>query len=156
MKFYDKDMDMDKSKTLEAMQNAKKSHEAQMAKIEDALLGVKVDNPTAVSKTKCAFGLWLYKEENHVKEILGSQFFNTIDLYHTKWHSEYLKLFNILFKNEKKSFFSKIMGSSKLEGMELDKAKLYYIELQVTTNELLKILGVSQRRLEAMNESKFY
>ena len=147
---------MDKSKTLEAIQNARKSHEAQMIKIEQALNGEYVESPTAVSKIECDFGVWLYGKDNYVKEILGSQFFNKIELNHTKWHGEYLRVYNILFKNRKKSFFSKMVGSSKLDGMELDKVKLYYAELKVTTNDLLKILAVSERRADAMNESKFY
>ncbi len=40
--------------------------------------------------------------------------------------------------------------------MELDKAKLYYSELEVTTQELLKVLGSSERRISALPESKFY
>jgi len=147
---------MDKSKTLEAIINVKKAHESQMAKIEDAIDGDIVDNPTTVAKTKCEFGMWLYNEDNHMKNILGSQFFTLLDNAHTKWHSEYAKVFKILFEKKKSGFLSKIMGSSKLDPMELDKVKLYYSELKSTTDELLKILASSQRRLEAMNESKFY
>jgi len=147
---------MDKSKTLEAIGNARKAHESQMAKIEDAIAGNIVDNPTSVAKTKCEFGMWLYNEDNHMKSILGSQFFTLLDNAHTKWHGEYAIIFKILFENKKSGFFSKIMGSSKLDPMELDKVKLYYSELKVTTDELLKILASSQRRLDAMGEAKFY
>lgn len=147
---------MDKNRTLEAIQNARKAHESQMEKIAAAINGETIDEPTAVAKTKCAFGMWLYDENNHIKEILGSQFYTTMDTYHGKWHNEYLRVFDILFKEKKTGFFSKITGSSKLSPMELDKVKLYYSELQATTNELLKILASSERRLEAMNESKFF
>ncbi len=147
---------MDKSKTLEAIQSARKSHKAQMLKIEQALDGEDIDNPTAVSKIECNFGLWLYGKDNHVKEILGSQFFSAIELYHSRWHGEYLRIYNILFKKKKKGFFSKMIASPKIDSMELDRVKLYHSELKATTNELLKILASSERRLEAMSESKFY
>lgn len=147
---------MDKAKTLESIQNARRAHEAQMAKIKDAIRGNKVDNPTVVSKTKCDFGKWLYDDENHLRDILGSFFYDNMETIHAKWHSEYFRIFDIFFKEEKKSFFAKILGSSKTSEMELDKAKLYYSELEETTQELLKALGSSERRIGALQESKFY
>ena len=147
---------MDKLKTLEAVKNARKSHESQMAKIEAVINGHTVDTPTVVSKSKCNFGLWLYDDENHIKEILGSQFYDKIEFLHAQWHTEYTKIFEIFFKEEKKGFFEKILGSKKkVEGMELDKAKLYHENLLITTKELLKVLVSSERRIEAMSESKF-
>ncbi|WP_321777612.1 CZB domain-containing protein [Sulfurimonas sp.] len=147
---------MDKIKTLESIQNARRSHEAQMSKIKTAIDGDKVDDPTAVAKTKCAFGMWLYDDENHLRNILGSLFYDKMEELHAKWHNEYFKLFNIFFKEEKKSFFSKIIGSSNVSEMELDKAKLYYSELEETTQKLLKVLGSSERRISALPESKFH
>ena len=148
---------MDKNSTLQAIQNARKAHEVQMAKIEDAIAGNYVEDPATVSKTECAFGMWLYNDNNHVKEILGAQFFNTIEMNHTKWHNEYLAVFNILFKNRKKQgFLSKMMKVKPIDDMELDRVKAYYSDLKITTNELLKILGASERRVDAMSESKFH
>ncbi|PHQ65468.1 MAG: hypothetical protein COB99_03845 [Sulfurimonas sp.] len=147
---------MDKTKTLESIQNARRAHEAQMSKIKAAINGDKVENPTAVAKTKCTFGKWLYNDENRLRDILGSLFYDNMEVLHAKWHTEYFKLFEIFFKEEKKGFFSKILGSSKVSEMELDKAKLYYSELEETTKELLKALGSSERRIGALPESKFY
>jgi hypothetical protein len=68
-----------------------------------------------------------------------------------------LKIFNIFFKEKKKQgFFAKIISPQKIDEMELDKAKLYYSDLKITTKELLKMLATSERRLEAMNETKFH
>lgn len=150
-----KDNKMNKTKSIEAIDNARKSHEVQMAKIEALIKGQKVDSPTALAKTQCEFGKWLYAEENHVKELLGLQFYNDIETMHAKWHGEYLRVFDIFFKNKPTSFFSILTGGSKINVMDLDKAKLYYSELQVTTTELLKALASSQRRIGALNESKF-
>lgn len=147
---------MDKTKTLESIQNARRAHEAQMDKIKAAIDGEKVDDPTAVAKTKCAFGMWLYDDENHLRNILGSLFYDNMEVLHDKWHTEYFRLFNIFFKEEKKTFLSRMIGSSKVSEMELDKAKLYYSELERTTKKLLKALGSSERRIGALPESKFY
>lgn len=147
---------MDKEHTLEAINNARNAHISQMDKIESLIKGEEVQNPTAVAKTECQFGQWLYKNDNHIEDILGSQFYENIEVLHAKWHHEYLRIFKIFFKEKKKSFFSKLFKLNDMDEMELDKAKLYYSELQVTTNELLRALASSERRISALNESKFY
>jgi len=48
-----------------------------------------------------------------------------------------------------------MIGSSSISDMDLDKAKLYYSELEITTQELLKALGSAERRMSALPESKF-
>jgi len=147
---------MNKEQTLESIHNARKAHEAQMSKIKAAIEGEKVNNPTAVSKTKCDFGKWLYDDENHLRDILGSLFYDNMEILHARWHTEYLRIYKILFQENNKGLFSKILGSSKISEMDIDKAKLYYCELEATTQELLKVLGSSQRRIGALKESKFY
>jgi len=146
---------MDKNQTLEAIDRARMAHMSQMEKIRGAVNGEKVNNPTSVLKTECDFGKWLYSEESHLKKVLGTLFYNNLETAHAKWHAEYVKLFNILFKSEKKGFFSKIMGLDKIDDMELDKAKLYFSEIEVTTAELLRVLDSCERRANAMNELRF-
>ena len=146
---------MTKEQTLESVQKARKAHLLQMDKIEAIIEGRKVENPTAVSKKECDFGLWIYDDTNHVKELIGQQFYEKLDEKHEQWHNEYLKIYNIFFKENKKGFFSKLFGNSNIDPLELDKAKLYYVELKVITQELLKVLASVQRRLEALSESKF-
>ncbi len=147
---------MDKETTLESIQNARKAHETQMMKIKATIASGNVDEPTAVVKTECAFGHWLYGNENYLRDILGALFYENMETLHAQWHAEYLRIFQIFFKEEKKSFFSKMMGASKVSDMEVDKAKLYYSELEATTKELLKALGSCERRVGALPKSKFY
>jgi hypothetical protein len=148
---------MTKEQTIEAIKKAKEAHELQMQKIEAAMNGKEIENPTTVNKTACDFGKWLYDEDNHMKEIIGSQFYTMLDSEHEKWHSEYARIYNILFSSKsKKGLFSKLLGKNRIDPMELDKAKLYYAELQVTTEALLKALASSQRRVSALPESKYH
>jgi len=148
---------MTKEDALVAVKRAKEAHELQMEKIDAALNGKVIENPTAVEKTKCEFGKWLYDPKNHTQEIIGSQFYENLDVEHEQWHREYLRIFNILFKNEKKQgLFSKLLGKSAIDPLELDKAKLYYTELQETTNRLLKALASAERRISALQETKFH
>jgi hypothetical protein len=146
---------MTKEQTLQAIKKAKEAHEAQMQKIEAAIEGSDIENPTALQKTNCDFGKWLYNPENHMVEIIGSQFYASLDFEHENWHREYAKIYNILFASKKKGLFATIFRKKSIDPLELDKVKLYYAELQETTAKLLQILASSQRRIAALPESKF-
>lgn len=147
---------MDKNRTIEAIGKARDAHLAQMDKIAAVIAGENVENPTALGSKKCEFGKWLYSDENHLEPILGELFFSKLEDMHTQWHIEYSRVFNIFFKDKNKGFLLKLLTSSKVDSLEYDKAKLYHTELQATTNELLKILASCERRIVAMNESKFH
>jgi hypothetical protein len=148
---------MTKSETQEAIKKAKEAHELQMQKIEAAINGKEIDNPTAINKTECDFGNWLYDDKDNIQEIIGTQFFKTLDIEHEKWHVEYTKIYHILFSgNNKKGLLSRLLGKKSIDPMELDKVKLYYRDLQETTSRLLKILASSERRISALPESKFH
>lgn len=146
---------MNKEIAIEAIVNAKKAHESRMQKIETIIEdGVFVTFPV-VTKAECAFGGWLYDVENNLQSILGSLFYNNLDELHTKWFSEYLRIFNIFQTQKKKGFLSKVLKKHVVDDLEIDKAKLYYVELKETSEELLKALGSSERRTRALPESKF-
>lgn len=91
-----------------------------------------------------------------MKDILGSQLFNRLDKHHEAWHQEYLNIYNIFFKEDKKTgIFSKIFGIGKVDTLTLDKANAYFVELQHATEELLKASESATRRVSALQDSKF-
>lgn len=147
---------MNKEKTIEGIVKAKRVHEIQMKKIKTLVSGVWINNPTAAAKTECDFGKWLYDENNHIRELLGDLFYTNIETLHSRWHMEYARIYDMFYKKKRSGFLGNIFGSNKATEMELDKAKLYCSELEITTSELLKAIDVSQRRLKALPESKFY
>lgn len=147
---------MDKQTTLAGIEKAKTSHEAQMAKIETLLDGLEVGNPTPLAKTDCSFGKWLYAEENHLEEILGTQFFVKLDTQHEEWHLQYIKIYNIFFKDKKSGFFAGLLGKNKVDDLLIDKAKMYFSELQPISAELIQTLEASHRRATAMSDAKFH
>ncbi|WP_457743666.1 CZB domain-containing protein [Sulfurimonas sp.] len=149
---------MTKSQSLEAIDHVRIAHLEQMDKIEVAVVyGQHVDNPTSVSKMKCDFGKWLYGEENSsIQTLLGAQFYEKLDLMHERWHNEYSKIYDMLFKEKKQGLFSTIFNKNKIDSLTMDKVTTYYVELQVITKELLNILDKSKRRMEALNESKYH
>jgi hypothetical protein len=146
---------MNKSEMLETLENAKKSHLEQMKKIEALVSGREVENPTAIGKMECDFGKIFYGNKECIFHVLGAQFFEKIDTLHERWHFEYVKIYNIFFKERKEGLFAKLTGADKVSSLERDKAKLYYTELKETTNELLHFLDASLRRAAALSNSKF-
>ena len=147
---------MTKSQTLQAIEKVKLSHIEQMQKIELMLRGVSVENPTTVSKMKCEFGEWLYGENSaFIANILGAQFYEQLDREHEAWHIEYAKIYALLFQKKKEGFFTKVFSSNKPDTLSIEKAKIYYIELEAATKRLLKTLEKSIRRITAINTSKF-
>lgn len=146
---------MNKEETIRALENAKKSHLAQMEKIKSALAGQVVENPTAVSKVECDYGQWFYGNKEQLIQVLGTQLYERIDKTHEEWHKEYRKIYDIFFKEKKKGLFSKILGDNKPNTLEVDRAKLYYIELKETTKTLLNITDSAMRRVIALSDSKF-
>lgn len=147
---------MTKFQTLEAIERAKLAHIEQMEKIDLMLRGVSVENPTSISKVECDFGQWLYGDNTEpLKHLLGVQFYNELDREHEEWHVEYTKIYDLLLQKQSRGFFAKIFHTSSVDPLVLDKAKTYYVELEKITEKLLHSLEKSERRLAAINTSKF-
>jgi len=140
---------------IAAIENAKDVHLEQMQKIKSEMAGKKVDNPTALGKMECDCGLWFHANEKIMKDILGLQLFERLDKNHEQWHVDYENIYNLFFKEEKKGFFSKIIGTSKANMMKIDKGKLYFSELKKDTQELLNTSEIALRRISALSGSKF-
>lgn len=147
---------MKKEAMIEAIENAKQLHLHQMIKIESEIAGKKVDNPTALGKMECECGVWFYENEKEMKEILGLQFFDRLDKNHEQWHSSYASIYKMFFQDEKKGLFARLLGDSESENMKMDRAKLYYSELQKDTEELIKSADAAIRRVSALKETKFH
>ena len=146
---------MTKEKTLDAIKYAKEAHKEQMANIKFLIEGKHIDNLTPVSKMKCAFGQWFYKDDQNIKNILGVQFYDNLDSIHEAWHMQYAKIHAIFVSEKEEGFFSKLFKTHKISALELEKAKVYYKELEEITKDLLKVLDASQRRTQALSPSKF-
>ncbi len=140
---------------VEAIESAKQTHIQQMKNIEEKIAGKMVTDSTALGKTECACGVWFYSHEKEMKEILGMQFFERLDKHHEQWHMSYASIYK-MFTQEKKGFFSKLLHSDESESMRMDRAKLYYSELQKDTEELIKSADAAIRRILALPESKFH
>jgi len=148
---------MTKQEMLDSIENAKKTHLEQMHKIRSVINGKKIENPTALSKRECECGIWFYSHEKVMKDILGAQLFERLDKNHEQWHVEYFNIYNIFFKKEqkKRGLLSKVLKRDKIDSLTIDKAKLYYSELERSTDELLKVSESASRRVAALKDAKF-
>ena len=153
---YYKVMYVTKEEMIEAIENAKSVHLEQMQKIRDEIKGKKIEDPTALGKMECECGIWFHKNEQRMKEICGLQLFERLDASHEKWHNDYANIYKLFYVEEKKGLFTKLKETlSSNEMMKLDKAKLYYAELQKDTEELINTSDIALRRVKALSESKF-
>ncbi len=146
---------MNREESVKAVLKVKEYHEDMISNIRGLVNGRDVEILPPVAKTKCTLGLWLYNPENRVKDILGLIFYEKIDALHEKWYDEYINIYNIFNKKEKKSFLSKIMGSNKIKMMDMDRAKAYYADLEITTEKILTELDKSHRRFLALSNASF-
>ena len=138
---------------LENLHKAKNSHENEMIKLEMVFKGSLPENPTPRGSTECFLGKWFYSSPN-LNKYLGPQLYQKLEALHNQWHSQYTKIYDIYFKEEKKGFFKKLKKHQPSQ-MEKDKAAAYYDDLKKITQELLHTLIICERRLKALSDSKF-
>ena len=146
---------MNKSDTLKILLDVKNRHLEQMVKIDALVSGKNIENPTPISKMDCEFGSIFYGQKDDFFHLLGAQFYERIDKLHEQWHVEYIRIYNIFFLEKREGLLSKFLGAKKINSLDYDKAKLYFVELKSITGELLRLLDASLRRIEALSDSKF-
>jgi len=147
---------MTKLHIIHAIESAESYHEEQLQKVAKLLDGQKVDNPTPANKEECNFGKWLYGDATKIQNLLGLQFYDNIELMHGFWHREYQKIYEIFYDVDKNAILTFLFGNRKdVDEAMLQKAKEYYKELQAITENLLKALYVSKKRVLALSESFF-
>ncbi len=141
---------MNKQDTLQSLENARRNLEFNLQTANSLLSNKEVGTLPSTDKNKCPFGIWLTSPEYRIKALLGPIFYKDLDTYHTQWCEEYSRIHLLIFEGLESTEKRK-----KISQMELDKGKLYFDELQRTTDKLIKALASSKRRLEALAEEKF-
>ncbi len=141
-----------KAQYLHSFQEIQKQHKGQLLQIE-FLLNKNSSTETIDKKDNfCTFNTWALNNPA-LEKLLGVQMYKKLITTHTQWHTYYKKILQILFE-ENTSTFRKLF-SSKPSAQAIDRAKAYFDDLQQATNELEHIVVVCERRLNALNESKF-
>lgn len=143
---------MNKQQTLQSLEDARRNHQNALQKVKSLIDKKDVNSIPCVYKTGCEFGKWLYDESINLKKLLGSIFYKELDALHSQWHLEYRKIFLIFFTEPDEKGVYK---AKKVEDMQIDKCRLYYTELETTSEKLFKSLLSCKRRLDALAPEKF-
>ncbi|NPA65411.1 MAG: hypothetical protein GXO11_00870 [Epsilonproteobacteria bacterium] len=143
----------DKAKYLQDFQNMKKTHEQQVLQLEFLLQNNRSHEEIEKEDAFCNFNVWAL-DNPMLEKLLGVQIYQKLITTHAQWHTYYKKILQILFEENRTGLLRKLF-SSKPSPQAIDKAKAYFDDLQQATKELDHAIAVCERRLNALNESKF-
>lgn len=147
---------MDKELVLLSVEKAKKSHLAQVDKIDYLVRGITLKTiPTPLEKRDCLFGEWLYANEKLLRTLIQNELFEEIERLHGYWHEEYFRIHQIFYPPQQ-GLLSKIIGKNhKASDQARDRAKAYFSDMSDLTQKLIKKIDLLEKRLRAMPSSKF-
>jgi hypothetical protein len=146
------DEGMSKEEMLAKVTAAKKTHSANMQKALLLSKGIPLEGEQVpVSYKECAFGKWLYGDEETIRSALGNAEFDEIERLHQAWHEEYMKIFDLYYGNTKQGFLGKLIGMKpKLSEMDKERANAYSVDLKDVTWTLVKKLEGVEKRINKL------
>lgn len=149
---------MNKEHILEHLRAAKSAHIKWVQKAKLLINGIDVkEDSIPVDSTECKFGQWFYSEGQILNALSNNpvECMVKIERLHFNLHDVYMNIFNIYFNKPKGGFFSKLFGKKTvIKDYEADKAKQYYANLEIISQELLEEINRLERRLIAVPEER--
>ena len=131
--------DMGHHDTLEKLRAAKTAHIRWRSYAQALVNGVPVDNSKVpVVHTDCEFGKWYYGAGQRLSHLPS---YRAIEEPHEMLHLLYMKIFKLLFTEEKVTLFQKLVGLS---------GKLTYERRQEVDKVLDQLLSVSKTLVGAI------
>ncbi len=101
---------MEKQKILEKLRAAKAAHIRWRSYAQALMAGLPVDeSKVPIIHTDCDFGKWYYGQGQELSHIPT---FRAIETPHESLHYLYMKLFKLLFQEERIGLFQKLIGAS--------------------------------------------
>ena len=149
---------MNKEEVLIHLREAKLAHKEWVQKAKLLIEGFKMDkNAIPVNATSCAFGKWFYSDAQKLNGLRnnGLECMDNIELYHTKLHDAYLKIFKLYYLVENKGFFSKLFtGKKKITEETIALGREYFEELDYISKDLLSEISRLERRVIAIGDDE--
>jgi len=138
---------------IDKLRKAKRAHKRWVGHALAMIEGIPVDkDQVPINYTDCVFGNWYYDEG---QDLSGIDEFAAIEEPHTELHVIYMEIFNILFAQKKKSFFSKLIGkSTQLSEADKQLARAKYRTLEEVSKRIIDKLDALEKRLKLMGEEK--
>jgi len=148
---------MDKEATLSELGAAKKAHIKWVNRARSLIEGIPVEKDAIpMDSTECQFGTWFYGEGQKLNAFASMDCLGTIEAFHFQLHDIYMKIFKLYFGEDRRSFFSKLLGKKKkVSDQEKEIARDYFLQLEAVSKQLLEEIGKLERRLYAMPVGAF-
>jgi hypothetical protein len=148
---------MDKTITLQSLSDAKKAHIKWVQRAKLLIEGLPIDEGAIpLSYTDCKFGEWFYGDGQKLNALGNMDCLGEIEKAHTALHDNYMYIFKIFFTDHERSFLSKLFNTKrKISDEERELAKMYFVKLQASSEEVLEHIGRLERRLYAIPQSSF-
>lgn len=147
---------MTRENILEEIQKAQDSHTDQMKKIEELFNGNTVKEPTPKDKKKCDFGLWLYGDNNRIKEHVGENLHENIVRCHEEWHIDYSEIYEAFYNKPELNFLEKVLNIQKdMDPVTFQMSNFYHREIIVASCKLGCHLDECKKQILELDESKF-
>jgi hypothetical protein len=145
---------MTKQQAIEQIQAAKAAHIQWRARAQALVAGVPVaQEQIPVIHTDCKFGKWYYGS-GQALNFLPS--FIAVDETHEQLHGVYLKIFNLLFGEDHRSFLSTIFGSKrKHAAAKHAEAEKHLEHLIGISRTLLESIELLEKDVKGLPEDRF-
>ena len=147
---------MEKERVIQAIESAIRSHEDRLKASRLMVFGMQFDEEEGGgSETSCEFGSWLYGHYEWLSGFFGARQISEIEKLHKLWHEENRKIHAIYASKKGKGFLGKLLGSGKVTEGDMDKAKAYYAELKIISEQLLHRMQVLLTRAKSFPASDY-
>jgi len=149
---------MQKELILNQLRAAKAAHISWVQKAKLLIEGIEIDKSAIpINSTECKFGKWFYHDAQKLNGLRnnGLECMDNIELYHTKLHDAYLKIFKLYYLVENKGFFSKLFtGKKKITEETIALGREYFEELDYISKDLLSEISRLERRVIAIGDDE--
>jgi nicotinate-nucleotide pyrophosphorylase len=140
---------MNKQQALESLQSAKTAHIQWRARAQALVAGVSVaQEQVPVIYTECKFGKWYYGAGQSLNFL---ESFRAVEDPHEQLHNVYMKIFNILFGEDHRSFLSSLFTSKrKHDAVKLAEAQKLLDHLVAISRTLLEAIELLEKDITAL------
>jgi hypothetical protein len=141
---------VDKKVALNAIRKAKAAHIKWRSYAQALVAGVDVsDEKVPVAHTNCDFGRWYYGQGQ--AELGGLDSFQGIAAPHEMLHAIYSKIFDTLYRQEKRSLLQKIFARETAHG-RYDQARAYMADLVAASETLLTAIDLLEKEIVSLDD----
>ena len=145
---------MNKKKTLEQLENARRAHIKWLNRAKSMIDGgFRVRDPHPLASTACKFGLWFNSEGVNLFNSLQIEGIETIHRVHDQLHDKYVAIYEIYFGSAKGIVYdSKVTLEKRTISKETEEtAKQYFVELKSLSYTMLEELERLEKHIHSLS-----